>query len=199
MKTYKRHWRPGVCQAVLSLSLPLLIAIAAPPQSAVDPKIAAGFNAIRESNLRADLAFLASDALEGRMSLQRGSEVAINFIAAEFARAGLKPLLGDSYLQPVELIEYRADARAMSVKLLRGGGEQRYESPKDFIGSFPIEMTVSAPMVFAGYGVTAPEFGYDDYKALDAKGKIVLVFDHEPQENDPKSVFNGLGNTRHAN
>src|SRR5215510_5721340 len=182
-----------------ALGLSLLPVVLVSAQNGVETKLATGFNAIKEKNLSADLTFLASDALEERMSLQRGSEVAINFIAAEFAKAGLQPLVGDSYLQPVELIEYRADARAMSIKLVRGGNEQRYESPKDFIGSFPIEMTVSAPMVFAGYGVTAPEFGYDDYKALDAKGKIVLVFDHEPQENDPRSVFNGLGNTRHAN
>jgi hypothetical protein len=185
--------------ACLPLLLSLLITLAALSQTAVDPKLAPGFNAIREKNLRADLTFLASDALEGRMSLQRGSEVAINFIAAEFAKAGLKPLVGDSYLQPVELIEYRADQRSMSIKLTRGGNEQRYEAPKDFIGSFALEMTVSAPVVFAGYGITAPEFGYDDYARLDAKGKIVLVFDHEPQENDPKSVFNGVGNTVHAN
>src|SRR5262245_65433451 len=91
----------------LSLLLLLLIVLAL-SQSAIDPKLATGFNAIREKNLRADLTFLASDALEGRMSLQRGSEVAINFIAAEFAKVGLKPLVGESYLQPVELIEYRA-------------------------------------------------------------------------------------------
>src|SRR5262245_7349320 len=182
-----------------SLGLCLLTVVLVSAQNSVEPKLAVGFSAIKEKNLRADLTFLASDALEGRMSLQRGSEVAINFIAAEFAKAGLKPLVGDSYLQPVELIEYRADQRAMSVKLVRGGDEQRYESPKDFIGSFPLETTVSAPVVFAGYGVTAPEFGYDDYAKIDAKGKIVLVFDHEPQENDPKSIFNGLGNTRHAN
>ena len=192
MKTCNRHWLSAVCW-------PLIIIAVALAQSGVDPKLATGFGAIREKNLRADLTFLASDALEGRMSLQRGSEVAINFIAAEFAKAGLKPLVGDSYLQPVELIEYRADQRAMSIRLTRGGNEQRYESPKDFIGSFPLEMTVSAPVVFAGYGITAPEFGYDDYKAIDARGSVVLVFDHEPQENDPKSVFNGLGNTRHAN
>lgn len=192
MKTRQRQWLSAIC-------LPLLFVAVALSQSAVDPKLAAGFNAIRERNLRADLTFLASGALEGRMSLQRGSEIAINFIAAEFAKAGLKPLVGDSYLQPVELIEYRADQRAMSIKLTRGGNEQRYEAPRDFIGSFPLETTVSAPVVFAGYGITAPEFGYDDYQKLDAKGKIVLVFEHEPQENDPKSVFNGLGNTRHAN
>src|SRR5215831_14260352 len=178
--------------------LPLLTVLAlaqAPP----DARLARGFDRIRASDLLADLTFLASDALEGRMSLQRGSEVAIQFIAAEFAKAGLKPLVGDSYLQPVELIEYRADPRAMGVSLKRGGKEERFGYVKDFIGGFPIEMTVSAPVVFAGYGVTAPEFGYDDYKELDARGKIALVFNHEPQENDPKSVFNGLGNTRHAN
>jgi len=182
-----------------ALGFSLLTVVLVSAQNGVEPKLAIGFNAIKEKNLRADLTFLASDALEGRMSLQRGSEIAINFIAAEFAKAGLKPLVGDSYLQSVDLIEYRADQRAMSIRLMRDGTEQRFEAPKDFIGSFPLEMTVSAPVVFAGYGITAPEFGYDDYAHLDAKGKIVLVFDHEPQENDPKSVFNGVGNTRHAN
>src|SRR5262245_31268136 len=138
MKIPRHSLLSAVC-----LLLPLFLYVMALSQSGVDPKVATGFNAIREKNLRADLTFLASDALEGRMSLQRGSEVAINFIAAEFAKAGLKPLTGDSYLQVVELIEYRADQRAMGIKLMRGGNEQRYESPKDFIGSFPIEMTVS--------------------------------------------------------
>src|SRR5205085_3819787 len=85
MKTRQRNWLSVVCLLLLAVAVAL-------SQSGVDPKLAAGFNAIREKNLRADLTFLASDALEGRMSLQRGSEVAINFIAAEFAKAGLKPL-----------------------------------------------------------------------------------------------------------
>ena len=54
-------------------------------------------------------------------------------------------------------------------------------------------------MVFAGFGITAPRFNYDDYAGLDARGKIVLVFDHEPQENDPDSIFNGIGNTTASN
>ena len=53
-------------------------------------------------------------------------------------------------------------------------------------------------MVFAGYGITAPELGYDDYAGTDVRGKIVVVFDHEPQEDDPRSIFNGTGNTRYA-
>ncbi len=177
----------------------LLLGAATIVQNGVDSKTATGLNAIREKNLRADLTFLASPALEGRMSLQRGSEAAIQFVAAEFAKAGLKPVAGDSYLQEVELIEYKADPRGMRISLRRGGREERFDYIKDFFGSFPREVTVTAPVVFAGYGVTAPEFGYDDYAGLDAKGKVVLVFEHEPQENDPKSVFNGIGNSRHAN
>ncbi|MBI3427121.1 MAG: M28 family peptidase [Acidobacteria bacterium] len=192
MKLRHSSWLSAVCW-------PLLLAAVALSQSAIDPKLAAGFNAIRAKNLRADLTFLASDALEGRMSLQRGSDAAIQFVAAEFAKAGLQPLVGDSYLQEVELIEYRADPRRMGIALKRGGRAEQFSYIKDFIGSFPHELTLAAPVVFAGYGITAPEFSYDDYAGLEAQGKLVLVFDHEPQENDPKSVFNGIGNTRYAN
>jgi len=54
-------------------------------------------------------------------------------------------------------------------------------------------------VVFAGFGITAPELNYDDYAGIDARGKLVLIFDHEPQEGDPNSVFNGTGNTRYTN
>lgn len=97
------------------------------------------------------------------------------------------------------MIEYKPDVRGMRLTLERGSSQQQYKYIADFIGSFPLETTVNSPVVFAGYGITAPEFGYDDYASVDARGRIVLVFDHEPQENDPKSVFNGIGNTRHAN
>jgi hypothetical protein len=188
-----------LCFAHFALALALLSGSAALSQSGAEARLATGFNAISQKNLRADLTFLASDALEGRMSLQRGSEAAIQFIAAEFAKAGLRPLVGESYLQPIEMIEYKPDVRGMRLTLERGGSQQQYKYITDFIGSFPLETTVSAPVAFVGYGITAPEFGYDDYANIDARGKIVLVFDHEPQENDPKSVFNGIGNTRHAN
>jgi len=124
MKSRKFH-------LLTALGLSLLTVVLVSAQNGIETKLATGFNSIKEKNLRADLTFLASDVLEGRMSLQRGSEIAINFIAAEFAKAGLKPLVGDSYLQPVDLIEYRADQRAMSIKLMRRGTEQRFEAPKD--------------------------------------------------------------------
>src|SRR5579859_5800774 len=158
----------------------------------------AGLERIRITDLRADLTFLASDALEGRRSLDRGSEVTIQFLAAEFAKAGLQPLAGDTFLQPVPLIEYRLDTNESRFAIDRGSARQEKKYGVDFFGGSPFESSIQAPVAFAGYGITAPEFGYDDYASLDAHGKIVLVFEHEPQENDPRSIFNGKGNTRYS-
>lgn len=154
---------------------------------------------IRQENLRVDLAFLSSEALEGRRSLGPGSDAAIQFIVAEFTRAGLKPANGASFLQPVPLVEFRTDTQETRLTIEHGKERKSYSYLTDFFGGFPNEVTVRAPVVFAGYGITAPDFGYDDYAGIDARGKIVLIFDHEPQETDPKSIFNGTGNTRHAN
>lgn len=166
-------------------------------QQPVPAGVATGFNTIREDTLRADLTFLASDALQGRMSLQTGDEVAIQWIASEFAKAGLKPAANGSYLQPVELIEYRGDRAQSYVELKRGGSEKQWKFP-DALGSYRSDVDVAADVIFAGFGITAPELQYDDYQGIDARGKIVLIFDHEPQETDPASIFNGTGNTRYA-
>src|SRR5437899_6645193 len=83
-------------------------------------RIAEGFDSIQAARLKADLTFLSSDALEGRRSLERGSEVAIQWIASQFAKAGLKPLVGDSYLQPVPIVEFTADRVATTLVLRHG-------------------------------------------------------------------------------
>ncbi len=164
----------------------------------IPPRVNPGYDFIQTARLKADLTFLASEALQGRRSLQPGSEVAIQWVAAEFAKAGLKPLAGDSYLQPVPLIEYTAD-RGASTMTIKRGGESRTYRPPDATGAFQHEVATGGPLVFVGYGITAPELNYDDYAGIDAKGKVVLMFSHEPQEANPNSVFNGKGNTRYAN
>jgi hypothetical protein len=183
----------------LLLAAALCSLIAAPAASGIDPRIAPGFEAIQVRDLRADLTFLSSGVLEGRMSLAPGSDVAIQFIAAEFAKAGLVPAIGGSFLQPVPLIEYLPDVQHTQLTLHRGAKAERYAFLEDFVGFFPRDVEVEGPVVFAGFGITAPQFHYDDYAGLDARGKIVLVFDHEPQESDPASIFNGVGNTTAAN
>ncbi len=172
-----------------TIFLPFILLAQAPP------RLATGADSIKASELRADLTFLASDALEGRMSLERGSEVAIQWIAAEFGKAGLKPLIDGSYLQPVPLVEYRGDRQLSGLTLKINGKSETLQAT----GSYPNDGDYSGKVVFAGFGITAPELGYDDYSGIDARGKVVLVFNHEPQEDDAKSIFNGKGNTRYAN
>jgi hypothetical protein len=178
---------------LLSVFLAIVVLCAQPPA-----RLQPGYDSIQPARLRADLTFLSSDALEGRLSLQRGSEVAIQWIASEFAKAGLKPLVGDSYLQPVPLIEFSADRALTALTMTRQGHSEVFHAP-DATANFAHEVSVSGGVVFAGFGITAPELNYDDYAGIDARGKIVLIFNHEPQEADPNSVFNGIGNTRYAN
>src|SRR5262249_57415903 len=116
----------------LTLFLALLVCLAAFVQTPAPPpaRLATGLATIREATLRADLTFLASDALQGRMSLQPGDDAAIQWIASEFAKAGLRPAANGSFLQPVELIEYRADREHSFVALTRGGAEKQWKFPE---------------------------------------------------------------------
>ena len=189
---------------VFALSAALLASGQTEPIPARESK---GIATLNETSLRANLAYIASDKLAGRMSLQPGDDLAIAWIADEFAKAGLKPAATDatgkpSYLQSFELVEYRPDRSETHIEIVRkypAGGmiPTTWNAPQAF-GAFKRAVDLTAPVVFAGYGITAPELGYDDYKGIDAKGKIVFVFDHEPQEDDPHSIFNGTGNTRYA-
>lgn len=172
-----------------------LISSAWGQNASIPEREAAGYKAITETDLKADLGFIASDALEGRLSLQPGDDAAAQWVASEFQKAGLIPQ--GSYLQPVPLIEFRADRTQSYVRLRRAGKADAWKFPEAY-GTFPRDVDVHAPVVFAGFGITAPELKYDDYQGLDARGKIVLIFDHEPQENDARSIFNGTGNTRYA-
>ena len=136
------------------------------------------------------------------MSLQPGDELATSWIAGQFAKAGLLPPVEDAhgkpgYLQPISLIEYRPDREGSSITLTHAGKTTVWHAP-EVVGTYKHAVDITAGVVFAGFGITAPELGYDDYATVDARGKVVLIFDHEPQEDDPRSIFNGTGNTRYA-
>jgi hypothetical protein len=185
------------CVFLILLSLALGITGYGQSLEPVPSLLAPGYETIREETLRADLTFLSSDALQGRMSLEPGDYVAIEWIASEFSKAGLAPAVNGGYLEPVPLIEYRPDRSKNSVSLVRAGRETVWKFP-EVLGGYRQDTDITADLVFAGFGITAPELGYDDYSRVDVHGKIVLVFDHEPQETDPASIFNGTGNTRYA-
>ena len=187
-------------------SVVLLCSVAcavAPAQTPVAPRLRTGLDAIRESDLRANLKFIAGDGLRGRMSLEPGDDAAAEWVAAEFAKAGLKTLATDAagkptFLQPVPLVEYKPDTAATLLSVTTANGVHREWRAPVVSGSYRQAVDVTGGLVYAGYGISAPELGYDDYAGIDAHGKVVLLMEHEPQENDPKSIFNGTGNTRYA-
>jgi hypothetical protein len=144
--------------------------------------------------------FLASDKLKGRGDGTKELGEAAQYLAKRFKKFGLKPA-GDNatYLQHFKITVGAQMGPNNSVTYQSGVTRRTLTAGQDFVPfSFSAPVAVQAPLLFAGYGITAPEFNYDDYKGVEAKGKIVLVLRHEPQENDEKSVFAGKQLTTHA-
>ncbi len=144
--------------------------------------------------------FLASDDLRGRGAGSKELDEAANYIARRFRETGLEAA-GDNhtYLQHF-MMTVGAKLGPNNLMVYESGGRKKTLGVRqDFIPfSFSEDISLEAPLVFAGYGITAPEYQYDDYKGIDVKGKIVLVLRHEPQEHDEKSVFAGKQFTTHA-
>ena len=132
---------------------------------------------IRPEAIRANMRFLADDLLEGRGTGTRGHEIAAKFMASEFEAMGLEPA-GDNgtYFQSVPLRSLRPDKGGSTLSIVRGGREQALIFGQDFVTAGDpgrAGTSVEAPLVYAGFGVTAPEQGYDDYAGVEAKGRVV--------------------------
>jgi len=121
--------------------------------------------------------FLADDLLEGRGTGTRGHEIAARFIATQFESLGLEPAGNDNtYFQRVPFRDFRPDEDRTSLSLIRDGKPTKFAFRRDFITyrqTTRSDTSVQAAVLYVGYGVTAPELGYDDYAGVDAKGKIV--------------------------
>lgn len=144
--------------------------------------------------------FLSSDQLKGRGDGTKELDRAGNYIADNFRKFGLKPG-GDNgkYLQQFDLVVGAKLGRKNVAVYRQGETSEELKVHETFVPlSFSASASIEAPLVFAGYGITAPEYHYDDYQGLDANGRIVIVLRHEPQENDEHSVFAGKQLTSHA-
>ena len=151
---------------------------------------------ITPEDVHRNIFYLASDTMRGRNTPSPELDTAAAYIAREFARDGLQPVNG-SYFQRV-LLNIVSLGEQNALRVTTGSVEKSYEIKTDFS---PFEMTsngsVRAPVVFAGYGITAPQYHYDDYAGIDVKGKIVFVLRHEPGEEDSTSVFLGTAPTEY--
>lgn len=146
-----------------------------------------------------DVKFLASKNLKGRGTGTPELEKAAAFIAAKFRAFGLEPLDGKSYYQAFSVTTSAKLGDDNRFAYTADGRQIKLVFPDDFIPfNFSARARMSGGVVFAGYGITAPEYNYDDYKGIDAHDKIVLIMRHEPQEFDEKSIFAGKVYTQHS-
>ena len=167
------------------------MATAGAAAQAMPPAMKVAEASIDPEKIRAHVRFLADDLLEGRGPGLRGSEIAAKYIATQFALDGLKPG-GDNgtYLQQVAFVGVKADGAKTTFRLEPAKGaaiDLKYGD--DYTVSDQQHQPlaeIEAPIVFVGYGVTAPEFGWNDYAGVDVKGKVILCIVGDPPSDDPK-------------
>lgn len=146
--------------------------------------------------LRGHVKHLASAPLEGRGVGTRGEDLAIEYISGEFTKAGLKPA-GDrgTFYQAVPLVMVTTGPTA-TLSFTKGDKSTSFKIEDEFAGVSKSQQSedFDAEAIFLGHGITAPEFGWDDYQGVDVKGKVVVVFTNEPPSDDPK-FFGGTALT----
>jgi Zn-dependent M28 family amino/carboxypeptidase len=179
-------------RCALFVGLLLLYGFAAGCSKAPSPPDAA-LEAFQADRMLADIKTLASDEFEGRGPGSTGERKTIDFLQKKFRQIGLQPGNPDgTYLQKVPLVGITPDT-IMKLALSRGGKTLRPEFRKDFVAwskRVVEKSAIDAEIVFVGYGVQAPEFNWDDLKATDVRGKVLLVLVNDPPVEDI-SVFGG--------
>ncbi|HXE05204.1 MAG TPA: hypothetical protein VN579_04395, partial [Bryobacteraceae bacterium] len=139
--------------------------------------------------IRAHVKYLSSDNLEGRGVGARGGRLATEYIASQLQAEGVKPS-GDegTYFQRVPLVGVTTlHTATLTITGKKGRSVLHYD--RDFVGASQAQApqdSFNAPAVFVGHGIKAPEYGWDDYKGVDVKGKVVVFFTNEPPSTDPQ-------------
>lgn len=149
-----------------------------------EASLSRGLTEITLGQLQAHLAYLADDARLGRMTGTQGYRDSADYVAMQFEQLGLEPAGEDeSWFQQVPLTAGRIDVDSATVTLHKDGNDNGLEWKKDFVmggDAVRAETSVTAEVVYAGYGIHAPEMGYSDYDGIDVNGKIVAIFGGAP-------------------
>lgn len=184
---------PGTMRlAVLALMSTASMASRAPAQVApASPDLGTGLAAINGNDLKRHITLLASDEFEGRAPGSRGEELAVSYIIEQLRNAGVKSGVPDgSYIQKVPLVGFKTQAQGT----IRVGDKTiDLKSADDWVAvsrrEAPEVKVEDSDVVFVGYGVVAPEYGWDDYKGLDVKGKTIVMLVNDPAVPDPNDAL----------
>ncbi len=176
-------------KSIVALFLALVLSSGAVAQSSNANK--------SEKRLEKDLRYLASEQLAGRRTGEQGATYAAGYVANQFAQAKLKPIVSaakgkPNFMQPFPYISGVKLGSANTLNLTLGkGGKAAPVIGKDWmpLGFSPNVTITSSPVVFAGYGINAKDEKYNDFDGIDVRGKIILIFDGNPDAGNPHSAF----------
>ena len=155
----------------------------------------AGVAAMSAERFSAAIQTLSSDEFEGRAPSTPGEELTAAFLVEQFEAAGAQPGNGDSFFQNVPLVALTEQGQP-SLRVQTAGGELEYAWTEDFVAwtrrVVESESIEGSEMVFVGYGVVAPEYGWNDYEGVDATGKTVVILVNDPGfATQDEEVFRG--------
>jgi Zn-dependent M28 family amino/carboxypeptidase len=161
-----------------------------PPQRSepVLKEIKPALDSFKDRDLLDHIRVLASDEFEGRAPGSKGEELTVDYLSGQFRKLGLKPGNPDgSYIQKVPLVGITGQPKAT---FTTNGKTLELKFPQDYLASSPRfvpEISVKgSDVVFVGYGVVAPEYGWDDYKGVDVGGKTIVMLINDPAIPDPQ-------------
>ena len=153
-----------------------------------------GFAAFSADTLANDINVLASDSFLGRKPFTEGETKTISYLQKRFAEVGLEPGNGNSYLQEVPMVNIATEADTI-MQVQSPKGNMQLKGFDDYViwteKTDPVIRLQNDELVFAGYGVNAPERGWNDYAGLDVKGKVVMVLVNDPGYGIDSSLFKG--------
>jgi hypothetical protein len=147
-----------------------------------------GVNSITSSELESYLSFLASPLLKGRMNGEEGLDTAAGYIAAKAKKIGLKPANGISFFQPYSVVEKGMDTEKTSIQITKDGKNSVIikEPMFQFMPMEAADFELEGDVVFAGYGINAPKYRYNDLDSIETADKILLIMDRAPLTPDNK-------------
>lgn len=136
------------------------------------------------TRMLAEIAELSSDAYGGREPMSEGERLTLEFIEKRFRDLGLQPLFGGTYLQPVELVAIESDPASVQMTFHLDGKDRLVKNQDEMVAGtmriVPESRVQSSEVVFVGYGIVAPEYGWNDYADVDVRGKTVLILINDP-------------------
>jgi len=171
-------------QKIIKLCIAISLVII--PSLSFSQKSGSGINKINAEDLRTYVSFLASPSMKGRSNGSSELEITVNYLASQASLIGLKPANGTSYLQPYSIMEKSIDPKKSMIKVFSSGTDS-VQLTEPMIQLFPVgasDFEIEGEVAFAGYGIKADKYNYNDLENINPEGKILLMMNRSPLSED---------------